>query len=357
MKSPLRRRQPPPSLWIVLIAAAPPGVFAFGSGSSDSAASLRESGWAARPAHCPCLETLGSHRLPRCAQRLRGVGPALHGNLPRVGGLELTTATVPPAPTAVTNDADGDTERKNRGQLTRAAARLACRARHAIARWFAPLALVAALALSVLLPAPHASWAEASAAARSAPTLVTASVVSTPTRRGTSPAAAITSVRDVRNPLRSGARIIDMAGVIDGASAARIKQSIDSVERATGTQFAVVTVPSLRRCKPSSPKAFATALFNHWGVGPRNKNNGVLVLLVMDARRIQARAASLIPVTRDPAARPSVDSLARSLEERSRVDARASERCVVAFALDAALGDGGDTPLDGRSHAHVSWCI
>merc|ERR1719359_350429 len=46
----------------------------------------------------------------------------------------------------------------------------------------------------------------------------------------------------------------------------------------------VVTLPSIG---PQSPKKFATALFNEWGIGRAEPNNGVLVLVVKDARRIE----------------------------------------------------------------------
>ena len=37
----------------------------------------------------------------------------------------------------------------------------------------------------------------------------------------------------------------------------------------------------------STPKRYATALFNHWRIGPQYKNNGVLVLVVPEQRRIE----------------------------------------------------------------------
>src|SRR5690606_12839798 len=36
-----------------------------------------------------------------------------------------------------------------------------------------------------------------------------------------------------------------------------------------------------------TPKQFATALFNHWGVGSAERNDGVLFLLVMSSRRLE----------------------------------------------------------------------
>ena len=46
----------------------------------------------------------------------------------------------------------------------------------------------------------------------------------------------------------------------------------------------MVTVDQLSRM--TTPKAFATELFNTWGIGDRKKNNGVLVLLVKEQRRL-----------------------------------------------------------------------
>lgn len=45
----------------------------------------------------------------------------------------------------------------------------------------------------------------------------------------------------------------------------------------------MVTVDQLSRM--TTPKAFATDLFNTWVIGDQEKNNGVLVLLVKERRR------------------------------------------------------------------------
>jgi len=78
--------------------------------------------------------------------------------------------------------------------------------------------------------------------------------------------------------------VSDMAGVIDNADERQINALVNSLEQKTGAEIAVVTI---RRTDGRSPKEFATALFNRWGIGKKGKDNGVLVLLVMDARRIE----------------------------------------------------------------------
>ena len=59
---------------------------------------------------------------------------------------------------------------------------------------------------------------------------------------------------------------------------------IDNLEARNGTQLAVVTVDSTEAL---SPKAFATQLFNHWGVGQKGVDNGVLILVAIKERRVE----------------------------------------------------------------------
>lgn len=77
---------------------------------------------------------------------------------------------------------------------------------------------------------------------------------------------------------------MDMAQVIDDAAERKLDETLFALEASNGTQVAVVAVPEI---DGRTPKAFATALFNRWGVGQKGVNNGVLVLLVMDQRRIE----------------------------------------------------------------------
>jgi uncharacterized protein len=65
---------------------------------------------------------------------------------------------------------------------------------------------------------------------------------------------------------------------------------ISDLEAKNGSEIAVVTVPDT---KPSvTPKAFATELFNFWGIGKKGKNNGVLLLISSGERRVQIETGS-----------------------------------------------------------------
>ncbi len=77
--------------------------------------------------------------------------------------------------------------------------------------------------------------------------------------------------------------ILDQAGILG-----EYKQQMDSLisqyESHTGTEIAVVILPTIGE---RVPKEAATEIFNLWGVGKKGKDNGVLVLHVLDQRRIE----------------------------------------------------------------------
>ncbi|MCR6638563.1 MAG: TPM domain-containing protein [Sporocytophaga sp.] len=61
-----------------------------------------------------------------------------------------------------------------------------------------------------------------------------------------------------------------------------INQLITDVENKTTAQIAVVVLQSIG---DQVPKDFANRLFNHWGIGQKDKNNGLLLLVVMNPKR------------------------------------------------------------------------
>ncbi|XDD48267.1 YgcG family protein [Leptospira sp. WS39.C2] len=63
-----------------------------------------------------------------------------------------------------------------------------------------------------------------------------------------------------------------------------IDQMIDAEERSSGLEIAVVTIPTIGGY---TSKEFAVALFNHWKIGKKGKDNGILILQVLDPRRIE----------------------------------------------------------------------
>lgn len=78
--------------------------------------------------------------------------------------------------------------------------------------------------------------------------------------------------------------VSDMAGVIDDNTKNQINALINQLEQKTSAEIAVVTI---QKTDGSTPKEFATNLFNLWNIGKKDKDNGILVLLVMEERRIE----------------------------------------------------------------------
>ena len=76
--------------------------------------------------------------------------------------------------------------------------------------------------------------------------------------------------------------VSDFAGVIDAQSKAALEQYCATVERATGAQMALVTIRTLER---EPIEDVANTLYRAWGIGQKGKNEGILLLLVIQDRR------------------------------------------------------------------------
>jgi uncharacterized protein len=70
----------------------------------------------------------------------------------------------------------------------------------------------------------------------------------------------------------------DFAHVIDARSAAEIEAYCGNVERATGAQFAIVTVETL---DDEPVEDVAVRLFKEWGIGKKGSDEGLLLLLAI----------------------------------------------------------------------------
>ena len=76
----------------------------------------------------------------------------------------------------------------------------------------------------------------------------------------------------------------DPDGVIGADAVAEINAIAAAVEDSSTAEIAVVVLTSVG---DQNPKDFSTALFNHWGIGKADKDNGLLILTIMDQRRTE----------------------------------------------------------------------
>ncbi len=105
------------------------------------------------------------------------------------------------------------------------------------------------------------------------------------------------AARDPRKPELPGplGYVSDHAGVVDGDWKSRIRSVCQDLERKTGVEMVVVTVPEL---KPfGTVQAYADALYKQWGIGTAQQDHGILVVAVIrDQQAAVTLGRSLVAV-------------------------------------------------------------
>lgn len=80
----------------------------------------------------------------------------------------------------------------------------------------------------------------------------------------------------------------DYADLLDDAAEARIREDLIGLYDSTGIEMTVLTIETTGQYGHSGPiEPFATALFNAWGIGNAARNDGVLILVARDDRRMR----------------------------------------------------------------------
>lgn len=91
--------------------------------------------------------------------------------------------------------------------------------------------------------------------------------------------------------------VSDFAQVMDEGSRQSTEQLCQELESKTGAQLAIVTVSSLQG---EPVEDYAVKLFQQWGIGKKEKANGLLVLIVVQERRSRIEVGyGLEPVITD----------------------------------------------------------
>ena len=84
-------------------------------------------------------------------------------------------------------------------------------------------------------------------------------------------------------PYLSG-RIVDNAEILGAETKRKLTEQLKAHEAETSNQIAVLTVPSL---EGESVESYAEQVFNTWKLGRKGKDNGVLVLVAPNERRMR----------------------------------------------------------------------
>jgi uncharacterized protein len=83
-------------------------------------------------------------------------------------------------------------------------------------------------------------------------------------------------------PAKPAARVNDFAGVVDAASRLAIEEKLAAFEHASSNQLVVAVIPSL---DGEAVEDVAVGVVESWGLGRKDRNNGVLLLIAMSERK------------------------------------------------------------------------
>lgn len=94
---------------------------------------------------------------------------------------------------------------------------------------------------------------------------------------------AISAQAELKFPALSG-RVVDDAQMLEPATRAQLTQELATHEQATSEQLVVVTLASLQG---ATIEDYGYQLGRHWGIGQKDKNNGALLIVARDERKLR----------------------------------------------------------------------
>ena len=81
----------------------------------------------------------------------------------------------------------------------------------------------------------------------------------------------------------------DFAGVLSANAEQSIVSIASELEQKTTAQIALVTVPST---EPLVIEQYAVELFKKWGIGQKGKDNGILILLALNDKKVRIESGN-----------------------------------------------------------------
>ncbi|MGA9582489.1 MAG: TPM domain-containing protein, partial [Allosphingosinicella sp.] len=92
-------------------------------------------------------------------------------------------------------------------------------------------------------------------------------------------------------------RVVDAANIIPAADEAALAQKLEAVETASSRQLVVATVPSLQGYDIAD---YGYQLGRAWGIGQKEANNGILLLVAPNERKVRIEVGyGLEPIMTD----------------------------------------------------------
>ena len=141
--------------------------------------------------------------------------------------------------------------------------------------------------------------------------------------------------------------VSDFAGAIDAASRQQLENYCSVVERSTGAQIALVTLPSLQG---EPVEDVANTIFRAWGVGQKGKNEGILLLLAIQDRRSRLEVGyGLEPILPDGLS----GSILREMRPALRQQQYGEAMLAAASTIGSAIAEAKHVTLNARLERRI----
>ena len=140
--------------------------------------------------------------------------------------------------------------------------------------------------------------------------------------------------------------VSDFSKALDPGSRSQLEQYCSRVEQLTGAQMALVTIPTL---EGEPIEDVANSLFRKWGIGKKGQDNGILLLLVTNDRRMRLEVGyGLEPIIPDGFAGDVLREMRPALRESHYGEAMLAAAQVIGSRIASAKGVNIDQPLQRR---------
>lgn len=118
-------------------------------------------------------------------------------------------------------------------------------------------------------------------------------------------APSVASAAEPQLPALAG-RVVDLANILDAAAEAELTAELAALEQKSTDQLVVVTLPSLQGYPIEE---FGYKLGRHWGIGQAGKDNGVLLIVAPNDRKVRIEVGRrLEPLLTDAMSRLIIDN-------------------------------------------------
>lgn len=143
------------------------------------------------------------------------------------------------------------------------------------------------------------------------------------------------SVLAYASPGRPDGYVTDFANILSAEKEQQLEGVLEAQEERSGNEVAVATIPALQ---DETIETYATKLFEEWGIGKKGKDNGVLILLAPNDRKVRIEVGyGLEPTLTDAMSQQIVNEALPLFRTNDMEGAVSSLVNDVDFALDSPV--------------------